>query len=236
MATAAQLVALAETRLGEKYVNVRVPKDNPNWHGPWDCAEFASWLVYQKAGKLYGCTDNTDSPSLAEAYSGGWVRDAKDGTLLASSEDEAVSTPGVFLIRKPPVPGRMGHVAVSDGYGRTVEAAGVGLGVRKDKIRGRLWHFAGKIPELSYSTTSHVEPSSPLPYLLTLESPNMKNQLVRRVQRALRAKGFNPGKIDGGYGPHTLAAVVAFQASNRLVADGVCGPLTAKKLGVEWPK
>jgi len=22
---------------------------------------------------------------------------------------------------------------------------------------------------------------------------------------------------------------------NRLVADGICGPKTAKKLGVEWP-
>jgi N-acetylmuramoyl-L-alanine amidase len=48
MATGAQLLALAETRIGEKYVNVQVPKDNPKWHGPWDCAEFASWLVYQE--------------------------------------------------------------------------------------------------------------------------------------------------------------------------------------------
>lgn len=108
MSTATQLIALAETRLGEKYVNVRVPKDNSNWHGPWDCAEFASWLVYQTTGKLYGCTDNTDNPALSEAYSGAWVRDAKNGTLLPSSEDEATSTPGVFLIRTPPSTGQNG--------------------------------------------------------------------------------------------------------------------------------
>ena len=48
-------------------------------------------------------------------------------------------------------------------------------------------------------------------------------------------KGVDPGKIDGEYGPHTVAAVEAFQAMNRLVADGICGPLTAKKLGIEWP-
>ena len=52
MVTGAQLLALAETRIGEKYVNVQVPKDNRHWRGPWDCAEFASWLVYQATGKL----------------------------------------------------------------------------------------------------------------------------------------------------------------------------------------
>jgi len=74
-----------------------------------------------------------------------------------------------------------------------------------------------------------------LPFLLTLETPNIRSSLVRAVQRALRDKGFDPGKIDSEYGPHTVAAVEAFQAMNRLVADGICGPLTARKLGVEWP-
>ena len=62
MPTGNDLLKLAETRIGEKYFNVLVPKDNPNWHGPWDCAEFASWVVYQKAKKLYGCTDNKGNP------------------------------------------------------------------------------------------------------------------------------------------------------------------------------
>lgn len=236
MATGAQLVALARTRIGEKYVNVRVPKDNPNWHGPWDCAEFASWLVYQKTQKLYGCTDNSDNPALAEAYSGAWVRDARAGVLTASTEDEAVNTPGVILIRKPPAPGIMGHVAISDGFGKTVEAAGTGLGVREGKVRGRLWDYLAKIPEISYSSTTNLSPPIPLPFILKLESPNTKSPLVRRLQRALKSAGFDPGKIDGEYGPHTLVAVVAFQASSKLIADGVVGPLTAKKLGVDWPK
>jgi hypothetical protein len=236
MTTGAQLVALAETRIGEKYVNVLVPKDNPNWHGPWDCAEFASWLVFQKSATLYGCVDNAGNPAIVEAYSGAWVRDAGGGRLVASTEDEAVCTPGVFLIRRPPAPGQMGHIAVSDGRGRTIEAAGVGLGVRRGKVRGRLWHLFAKIPELSYAPTGHVEPPGLLPVLLTLETPNIRSPLVRKVQRALKDKGFDPGKIDGEYGPHTVAAVTAFQATHRLVADGVCGPQTARKLGVAWPR
>ncbi len=235
MATGVQLLALAATRIGEKYVNVQVPKDNPNWHGPWDCAEFASWLAYQKIEKLYGCTNDDDSPALADAYSGAWVRDVTNGTLIASTQAEANNTPGTILIRKPPAPGKMGHIAISDGRGGTIEAAGINLGVRRDRIEGRLWNFIAKIPGLVYSATDFIPVPVPLPFLLTLETPNIKSALVRTVQRALRDKGINPGKIDGEYGPHTVAAVEAFQAMNRLVADGICGPRTAKKLGIDWP-
>ncbi|RCW72410.1 peptidoglycan-binding domain-containing protein [Pseudorhodoferax soli] len=235
MATGAELVALAKTRIGEKYVNIRVPKDNANWHGPWDCAEFVSWLVFQKTKRLYGCIDNESNPAVAEAYSGSWVRDARSGVLTSSSEDDAVNTPGVILIRRPPAPGKMGHVAVSDGLGKTVEAAGTGLGVRPGKVRGRLWDFVVKVPELQYASTGHVAAEVTLPFMLILEDPNTASPLVRKVQRALKNAGFDPGKIDGEYGPHTVAAVEAFQMSSKLVSDGVVGPATAKKLGVDWP-
>src|ERR1700754_3777513 len=70
-----KMLRLAETRIGEKYVNVCVPKNNKNWHGPWDCAEFMSWLVYQVGGFLYGCTDDNGDPALTEAYTGAWQTD-----------------------------------------------------------------------------------------------------------------------------------------------------------------
>ena len=102
--------------------------------------------------------------------------------------------------------------------GGTVEAAGVNLGVRRDRIEGRLWNYVVKVPGIAYASTGYVAPVKPLPYLLTLETPCIKSALVRSVQRALRDKGVDPGKIDGEYGPHTVAAVEAFQAMNRLVA------------------
>lgn len=228
MTKGTDLVALAETRIGEKYDNVMVPKNNPNWHGPWDCAEFATWLVYQTVGKLYGCVDNKGNPATVEAYSGAWVRDCESGILIGTDQATANITPGVILVRTPPLPEKMGHVAISDGYGGTIEAAGRNLGVRKLKIEGRLWHFFAKIQEVSYSETDALIKPKTLPYLLQLTEPNIKGPLVRKIQKALKERDFNPGVIDGEYGPNTLAAVYAFQKSNKLVADGIVGPATAK--------
>lgn len=235
MTASSALVHLAESHIGERYLNVLVPKDNPDWGGPWDCAEFASWLVYQTTGRLYGCTDNQAPPYLADAYSGAWVRDVEQGTLRSVGLDQALNLPGVILIRRPPIPGAMGHIAVSDGQGGTIEAAGVGQGVRRKTVQGRTWQYYACIPELSYTSTGYLEPVVVEPFLLVLTQPNMSGPLVREVQQALRNKGYSPGDIDGAYGPHTVAAVVAFQTASRLDADGVVGPKTARRLGVLWP-
>ncbi|HZV03397.1 MAG TPA: peptidoglycan-binding protein [Planctomycetota bacterium] len=49
---------------------------------------------------------------------------------------------------------------------------------------------------------------------------------VVTLQQLLTAQGFSPGGIDGDFGPHTLAAVRAFQGANGLAVDGVVGPRT----------
>ncbi|GGC90199.1 glycoside hydrolase family protein [Chelatococcus reniformis] len=55
------------------------------------------------------------------------------------------------------------------------------------------------------------------------------------IQRALAARGFNPGPLDGLWGPKTKAAVVAFQRSAGLYPDGIVGPKTTMALEVPWP-
>ena len=45
-------------------------------------------------------------------------------------------------------------------------------------------------------------------------------ELVRRAQRQLRALGFNPGGVDGAFGPETAAAVRAYQQTYRLPQTG----------------
>lgn len=49
---------------------------------------------------------------------------------------------------------------------------------------------------------------------------------VKQLQKRLKARGFNPGAIDGVFGNGTQAAVMAFQRSEGLLADGVVGPRT----------
>ena len=55
---------------------------------------------------------------------------------------------------------------------------------------------------------------------------------VRKLQAALKAAGFDPGLLDGDFGAGTEAAVIAFQHSEGLLADGIAGPRTLKALGL----
>jgi len=54
---------------------------------------------------------------------------------------------------------------------------------------------------------------------------------VVKLQARLQELGFNPGPADGEFGPGTEAAVMAFQRSEGLLADGVAGPRTLGALG-----
>jgi Putative peptidoglycan binding domain len=60
--------------------------------------------------------------------------------------------------------------------------------------------------------------------------------LVRDLQEALTAAGYNPGAADGTFGEQTEAAVVAFQEANGLAVDGRVGPETAEALNAALAK
>lgn len=53
---------------------------------------------------------------------------------------------------------------------------------------------------------------------------------TRKIQAALKRAGFNPGPVDGRFGPRTVRAVEGFQAARGLGVDGIVGRQTWRRL------
>ena len=230
-----RIVQLGRKHIGEPYVHGSLaPKGKSQWKGPWDCAEFASWLVFQTASVLYGCESNSADPASADAFTGYWARDvARLGVKI--SVEQAARTPGAAVLRNPQ-PGAVGHIVISDGRGGTVEAHSTRAGVIASTLSRRRWDTGILIPGIEYSERAHQEVEKPKVIIYRLTQPHMKGPTVREIQRKLKEKKFTAGGIDGDFGPNTHAAVVSFQASRGLLVDGEVGATTARALGVKLPR
>jgi N-acetylmuramoyl-L-alanine amidase len=226
------IVDLAITRKGQRYVlGARVNIANPDWSGPWDCAEFVSWACYHAYGRVIAV--RPPDVRVGESYSGWWYEDAiRYGGVVKTGI--ALATAGAILVRKPgDFDIRIGHVAISRGDNSTIEAHSSRVGV--DIISGantRKWTCGFLVPGVSYGDQATPIKVSLPAGIVELSSPYMRGGKVRKIQDALLTKGVNPGALDGVYGPSTAAAVAAFQAQEGLVVDGVVGPETRKELGL----
>jgi Putative peptidoglycan binding domain/L,D-transpeptidase catalytic domain len=76
-------------------------------------------------------------------------------------------------------------------------------------------------------------PARPVPPNIVPGEPTLTPELVLAIQNALENKGFDVGDVDGVFGPLTEDAVMDFQRSRELVADGIVGPVTAEALGIQ---
>ena len=233
-ATGKDLLKLARKHIGEKYVfGANVPKNNPGWIGPWDCAEFISWVVYQTVGQLFGCGDDAGNPATADAYTGYWKRDAETVLDRVSPQDAAIR-PGGIVLRVSHPDQKVGHIVFADGEGGTVEAHSTRRGVIASVLEGRRWDTGILIPGVAYEPKSAaVDLGGGDEDIYRLAEPHMQGPMVKRIQRALKAAGFNPGDIDGDFGDVTHAAVLAFQVAKGLVPDGEVGTKTAKALRIK---
>jgi hypothetical protein len=72
----------------------------------------------------------------------------------------------------------------------------------------------------------------PRPAKLTMWANNSD---VALLQKHLAALGFNPGPVDGVYGPKTAAAVKRFQQQAGVLVDGIVGPITLGRLAAKLP-
>ena len=217
-----ELVDLAKLRIGETYIfGADVPKDNAEWHGRWDCAEFISWVIFQVTGKLYRCNNDSGNPSKVDAYTGYFNDDAHQlGSIV--SVDEAASKPGALLLRlaSSPLPG---HVVICDGRGNTVEAHSHTDGVIAGTISGRRWDMGILVPWINYSSLPTVIVTPPSTTIYRITRPFTQSPKIREIQQALMQAGFDSKGIDGVYGNNTALAVIAFQKKKGLTVDGEVG-------------
>jgi peptidoglycan hydrolase-like protein with peptidoglycan-binding domain len=61
-------------------------------------------------------------------------------------------------------------------------------------------------------------------------SQGSSNTYVAAVQASLHLHSFNPGSVDGIFGPNTRTAVRNFQSARGLSVDGIVGPQTWSEL------
>jgi hypothetical protein len=85
------------------------------------------------------------------------------------------------------------------------------------------------------STTTTTTPTTPeTPAVPTLPTGLLKQGTsgneVKALQQALVAAGQSPGTVDGVFGAQTQQALIAFQQSAGIPADGVYGPATKAAL------
>ena len=74
-----------------------------------------------------------------------------------------------------------------------------------------------------------VTPAVAQPLILAMGSAG---DSVTALQKKLGEQGFSTGETNGKFGKGTQDAVMAFQKSKNLTADGVVGPLTSAALGL----
>lgn len=227
------IIRVGLPHVGERYVfGASVPLDHGSYHGPWDCAEFVSWCAYQAYGVLMGAFGN--SVATADPYSGKWYDDARTAETLIPVAD-ALGRPGTILVRKPGDFGiKVGHVVISMGDGRVLEARSARYGVVVTANAGsRHWTSGLEIPGVTYSQSGNPRMEPP-GGILRLSHPFMRGPETEIVQRALVLRQHNVD-VDGIYGPQTASAVANFQLESGILVDGEVGYETASALGLNWP-
>ncbi len=228
----AAILDIAGRHLGQPYAFTPTPDyDDPNWQGPFDCAEYASYSAWRAYRIAYGVV--RDPVKRFNSYSGYWRRDAERLGIRIAWRD-ALHIPGAVLLRYPPrgEPPPYGHVAISLGDGGgTYEALGRRHGVKKHDARGRSWDCGVLIPGVRYDLPDGV--GSDLLIFKLMDPPAGASPIVERIQEALAARGFLAARqAIGVYDGATEEAVTAFQEAEGLTVDGEVGPETGRALGL----
>jgi peptidoglycan hydrolase-like protein with peptidoglycan-binding domain len=125
-----------------------------------------------------------------------------------------------------------GNVQKAIRNGRDPDSVTTGHDYGKD-VLNRMKQFAGASTGGTHGTDKPTPtkpttgPTAAHPSALTgLLKEGSRGAQVLDAQKELKAAGFNPGPLDGVFGPKTEAAVKSFQKAHGLAQDGIIGPKT----------
>lgn len=124
--------------------------------------------------------------------------------------------------------GKHPHVGLYIGDDTVIEAKGTVAGVVTSKLTDKKWTFYGELKDVAYDGVEPSPDPEPSPgWRPTIRRGN-KGADVIECQTMLTRLGYDIGScgIDGDFGRATEAAVRSFQSDNKLVVDGVVGPMT----------
>lgn len=221
MPTGFDCLTLAAQHIGEKFVlGTIAPKTNPNYKGPWDCAEFVSWCILQATGISVGIRNG-------DAYTGYWKDDITT-KCRAISMNDAKNTAGAVLLRYPN--SAIGHIVFSDGEGKTIEAMNKNNGVKRGKIDGRPWDVALLVNGIDYTLNAGVAMYQPPSVNFRFKTPVMTDPIILAAKQLLLKLGIDPGTINNEYDLNMEIAIYNYQITKGLVPDGIMGKQTLKSL------
>jgi N-acetylmuramoyl-L-alanine amidase len=236
MTFADDVLMRAKAHVGEDYIlGSRADFLDANYSGPWDCAEFVSWVIFRASGERVLLGVQPRQPDNADAYTGFWADDAaKYG--LSVSVDEAINTKAYLLLRRPGSAG-IGHIAFSRGDGKsTIEAhskkQGVIIGVTDPDARN--WDIGVRLPDPADWQSLTATRSLPKNWSLRESAGDLRDPRIPFLVAALRKKGVNVPAKATSFTTGMTKAVAKFQQSKGLVVDGIAGPETFAALGVKW--
>ncbi len=112
------------------------------------------------------------------------------------------------------------HIGLYAGDNVVIEARGTSSGVIESSPSD--WDEWGELKDVDYSSADSEVIVTPRK---TLKSGS-RGALVRGLQETLNTLGYQAGRADGIFGKNTRAAVLAFQQSAKIDADGIVGPKT----------
>ncbi len=224
--TATAFVYTALTAAGSRYVFAAQPGPDQVHPSAFDCSGLTRWAALR-------CGLFLPQGSWNQAA---YCRD--HGTLI--SEAEAASTLGALAFAGPDHGyqgfGPSGHVVISLGNGRTIEARGTAYGVGSWSIYGRGFDNWALVPGCAYDGKLNrvVDPPPASDWAAvaavvaackqTVLRRGATGQVVWALQAELNQRAGLGVRVDGIFGAQTEQAVRAFQAAHRLQVDGVVGP------------